>query len=113
MSNIPNWWEVILISFAAWRTFRLIAEDDILDRPRRAILRLDPDWQHGDDPNDEYRFTWGEFITCPYCAGFWITLAWWGSWLEFPRATLLVAAPLAINTILIGLAKLDAIKIQD
>lgn len=113
MHNIPNWWEVILLSLAAWRTFRLIAEDDILDRPRRWVLRLTPDWEDGDEPNDEYRFTWGEFITCPYCAGFWISLAWWGTWLLFPHAALLVAAPLAINTVLIYLAKLDAIKISD
>lgn len=113
MSNVPNWWELLLLALAAWRTFRLLAEDDILDKPRRWVLNLDPDWNEGEEPNDAYRFKWGEFITCPYCAGFWITLAWWGAWLAWPHGTLIAAAPLAINTLVIGAAKIDSIKISD
>lgn len=107
MTNVPSWWEFFLLGLAAWRTYRLLAEDTILERPRRWLLRLDPDWQDGDDPNEEYRFEWGAFLTCPYCAGFWISLAWWGAWLVWPHATILVAVPLAINALLIGAHKLD------
>jgi hypothetical protein len=105
--NIPNWYSLLLLSLAAWRTFRLLAHDDILDKPRRKLLRLSPDWQDGEDPNPEYRFTWGEFITCPYCAGAWISGAWWLTWQIWPHATLVVAALAAINTILIAANKLD------
>jgi len=107
VNNIPSWWEFLLLGLAAWRIFRLLAEDEILNRPRRWVLNLDPDWKEGEDPNDDYRFEWGTFLTCPYCAGFWISLAWWGAWLIWPHATVLVAVPLAINAVVIAGAKLD------
>jgi hypothetical protein len=105
--DVPSWWEFLLLGLAAWRIFRLLAEDEILDRPRRWVLNLDPDWQEGEDPNDDYRFEWGTFLTCPYCAGFWISLLWWGAWMLWPHATVLVAVPLAINAVVIAAAKLD------
>jgi len=107
VADVPSWWEFLLLGVAAWRIFRLLAEDEILNRPRRWVLNLDPDWNEGEDPNDDYRFEWGTFLTCPYCAGFWISLAWWGAWLIWPHATLLVAVPLAINAVVVAGAKLD------
>lgn len=107
MPDVPNWWEFLLLGLAAWRIFRLLAEDEILNRPRRWVLNLDPDWNEGEDPNEDYRFEWGTFLTCPYCAGFWISLAWWGAWMIWPHATVLVAVPLAINAVVIAGAKLD------
>lgn len=108
MSNIPGWWQFALLALAAYRTFRLIAEDTILERPRRAILRLDPGWEEEGDPTGpDYRAEWGFFITCPYCAGFWISLAWWGAWLLWPHATVLVAVPWAIGAVVAFFAKVD------
>ena len=108
MSNIPGWWEFILLALAAYRIFRLIAEDTILDRPRRYLLRLDKNWQEdGDETGPDYREKWGLFITCPYCAGFWISVAWWVAWLLWPHATVLVAVPWAISAVLAFLAKTD------
>ena len=70
------------IALAAWRTFQLLAFDDILDRPRRYVTRLDPRWKkEGDAVGSRYRYGLADFITCPYCIGFWVTLAWWGVWL--------------------------------
>lgn len=105
--NIPNWYEIFLLAVAAWRVFQLIADDDILDRPRRYLLRLDPAWEKDGDPvGDDYRFKWGAFITCPYCAGFWIAVAWWGAWQIWPHATLVVAVPWVLSAGVVGLAKI-------
>lgn len=108
MSNIPGWWESLLLALAAYRIFRLLAEDTILDRPRRAALRLDAEWQNDDDdPGPRYRQEWGLFLTCPYCAGFWIALAWWLAWLLWPHATVLVAVPWALSAVVAFFAKVD------
>lgn len=105
--SIPAWYELALLALAAWRTFQLISDDDILDRPRRYLLRLGEEWEKDGDPvPDNYRFKVGEFITCPYCAGFWISIVWWGAWQIWPHATLVVAAPFVINAALIGSSKI-------
>src|SRR5512139_2817027 len=104
--EIPNWYELLLLAAAAWRTFQLIGHDDILDRPRRRLLRLGDDWQKDGDPvPDAYRVKWALFITCPYCAGFWIGLSWWGAWQIDSFWTEVVAIPFVINAGLIGLHK--------
>lgn len=75
--SIPGWYEFVLLGLAAWSTFQLLAYDDILDRPRRYVLRLGSEWQEDGDPvPDDYRVKWALFLTCPYCAGFWIWVAW-------------------------------------
>lgn len=108
MSNVPSWWEFLLLSLAAWRIYRLLAEDTILDRPRRKLVRLADEWkEEGDEPGPDYREDLGLFITCPYCAGFWIALAWWAAWLLWPHAALVVATPLAISALVAFLAKTD------
>jgi Protein of unknown function (DUF1360) len=107
VNNIPGWWETLLLALAAWRSYRLLAEDTILNRPRRWLLRLDPEWEEGSDPNPDYRFAWGSWLTCPYCAGAWVALGWWAAWLVWPHATVLISVPLALNAALIAAAKLD------
>ena len=105
--NTPDWWAVVLLSLAAWRTFHLLAFDDILDRPRRYVTRLNKTWrQEGDATGERYREGVAKFITCPYCAGFWQAGLWWVAWLIFPTETLWVAVPLAINAGLIGAQRL-------
>jgi hypothetical protein len=71
----PDWWIFALLALAVFRVFRLIAEDTILDRPRKWLLRgpLDTWEKEGDDPGDDYRLEWGIFITCPWCLGFWLS----------------------------------------
>lgn len=82
----------MLLTLAAWRTFQLISADDILDRPRRYVTaRLNE--------------TWNDFIDCPYCAGFWIAVAWWGAWQIWPHGTLVVAVPFAFSAGVIGAHK--------
>jgi hypothetical protein len=101
--TVPDWYETILLALAAWRLFHLIAFDDLLNRPRRYVTRLNKTWrQEGDSTGENYREGLAGFLTCPFCAGFWVTLAVWGSWLVFPTEAVFVAVPLALNAGLIG-----------
>jgi hypothetical protein len=101
--TLPNWYELALLALAAWRVFHLIAFDDILDRPRRYITRLNKSWRHeGDATGEQYRAGLARFLTCPFCLGFWVSVAVWVAWLVFPTETLWVAVPFALNAGLIG-----------
>ena len=90
--NIPDWWTAVLLALAAWRVFQLIAEDEILNGPRRYVTgKLDEKWEL--------------FIECPYCAGFWIAFAWWGAWQINEEWTLIVAVPFALSAGVIAATK--------
>ena len=105
--NVPGWWDATLLALAAWRLFHLLAYDDILDRPRRYITRLAPTWrQEGDSTGEKYREKLGDFLTCPYCAGWWIALGWWIAWQLWPHGTLIAAVPFALSAGVIGAHKL-------
>lgn len=102
--KIPGWWEALLLAAAAWRVFQLIARDDILDRPRARLLRLG-DWKKGQRVPEGYRVKWGDFITCPYCAGFWISVVWWSAWQITGHWALVVAVPFALSAALVAIDK--------
>ena len=105
--NVPNWYEAALLGLAAWRLFHLVAFDDILDRPRRYITRLNKSWrQEGDSTGENYRAGLASFLTCPFCLGFWLSIGVWVGWLVFPTETLWAAVPLALNAGLIGAQRL-------
>ena len=98
--SVPDWWSFTLLALAAYRTWRLLAEDEILDRPRRWALRLGEDWEKDGDPvPDNYRVDWGLFLMCPWCCGFWISIAWWAAWQATEKWTLVVAVPLALSAV--------------
>lgn len=91
--SVPDWWEALLLGVAAWRTFQLIGEDDILDTPRRYVT----------DRLSEY---WQDFLTCPFCAGWWIALAWWGAWQLWGDSTLIAATPFVLSAVVVGVHRL-------
>ena len=95
--TIPDWYELGLLVLASWRTWHLLAEDDLFDRSRRWLTRLPTGWADGDRLPDRYRLRLAEFINCPYCFGFWIGLAWWGAFQIWEFGTLVVAVPFAIS----------------
>lgn len=101
---IPNWYTLILLGLAAWRVYELLANDDILDRPRCWVLRLDPNWEEPQPVGEHYRYALARFIRCARCFGFWVAVSWWVAWLIFPHATTIVAVPFAVSTIIIALA---------
>lgn len=87
--NVPEWWPTVLLVLAAFRVTRLVGWDD-LTAPWRLWVRR--------------RFGKGAetFVACPWCIGWWISVAWWGAWLLWPHATLVAATPWAISA-LVGL----------
>lgn len=98
---IPEPYELILLALAAYRTWRLLAEDFILDRPRRWLLRLGK-WEKDGDPLPKgYRAKLAEFFNCPACFGFWISLGWYIAWVIFPYETLVAATVGAISALVI------------
>jgi hypothetical protein len=84
---IPEPYQFVLLILVAYRTWRLIAEDDILERPRRWLVRLPRDWKEGDDPARPkalpkgYRENVALFLNCPWCAGAWISLLVYIGWI--------------------------------
>lgn len=95
--KVPDIYQLLLLIAAAYRVWRLLAEDDILDRPRRAILRLGEWRQEGDKIPDNCRLVWSKFVGCPWCFGAWIAFAWWGFFEWDAHWTTVVAAPWAIS----------------
>lgn len=99
MPDVPGWWEALLLALAAYRTWRLTAEDDLLDRPRRWVLRLGSEWKREGDPiPPDYRAAWAEFLRCPWCAGAWIAALWWLGWLLAGDWATMIATPFALSS---------------
>lgn len=82
---IPNWYALVLLALAAYRLWRLLALDTILDRPRHRLVRAESKRE--------------EFLQCPFCFGAWITVGWWLAWVAWPHWTLVVAVPFAISAL--------------
>lgn len=102
--SIPDWWTFLLLALAAFRVFRLVSEDTVFDRPRAYLLGY-RGWQEGEKLPDTYRAKWGEWITCPWCAGFWVSLGFWVAWQMWPHATTVAAVPLAVSAVLALVSK--------
>ena len=100
---IPTWWELTLASLAVYRLWRLLAVDEILDRPRLYLLKASG-WKPGQQTPAGYRTKWADFLLCPWCAGAWITLGAWVFWLFFPSLSLVVATPFALSAV-VGLIR--------
>lgn len=98
--SIPDWFQLLVLALASWRTFKLLAEDDILDRPRRYVTRLGSSWEkEGDKLPDGYRMKLAEFISCPYCLGAYCALGWWGLWQAWGHGTLVAASLVALSAL--------------
>jgi hypothetical protein len=71
---IPEPYIFILLVLVAYRAWHLIAEDTVLERPRRWLVRLPKTWNEGDALPRGYRNELALFINCPWCAGAWVSL---------------------------------------
>ena len=78
---IPEPYEFVLLALIAFRLWRLLAEDDIFEKPRRWLVRLPYEWKEGQALPREYKEKWALFITCPWCAGAWISLLTYVIWM--------------------------------
>lgn len=69
--SVPSWWTWFLLTVAAFRIYRLIAMDTLLDIPRGWLVGLGG-WREGQPVPAGYRQRLAEFLVCPWCLGFWI-----------------------------------------
>lgn len=78
---IPEPYQLVLLALIAGRVWKLVGDDVILERPREWVL----DWLEERRASGEY---WSTFITCPWCAGAWISglvyVAWMGTLGQWP-----------------------------
>lgn len=95
--TVPGPWAAFILIAAAYRIWRLLAEDEVLTRPRRWVTNLPQDWEEGDPIPDDYRIKLANFISCPACFGFWISLAVWLMWEVTSHWTEVFAMPLVIS----------------
>ena len=71
--NVPGPWQFAIAVMAVHFAFYLLSESVLLQRPRDWLLhRLDSDEAQA-------------FVECPWCLGWWLSLAAWTSWLVFPH----------------------------
>lgn len=99
--NVPSPWIALLLIACAYRIWRLIAEDTILNPVRFWVVGLPSDWEEGKPIPKGYRMKLAEFISCPACCGFWISLALWGIWQLTPHWTEVFSVPMAISAFVI------------
>ncbi len=81
MDVIPPIYQFALLALAAYRIWRLLAEDEILEWPRRYLVRLPQTWDEGDSIPRAYRNKLADFLTCPWCLGFWVSLGSYVGWM--------------------------------
>ena len=82
---IPSPWEWALLALAAFRIWKLIADDALLDRPRVWVLARLPDGKAE------------LFIVCPWCLGWWLSLAWVVAFWLWPHGAVVAAVPFAVS----------------
>jgi hypothetical protein len=99
MRYVPPAYEFVLLALASFRLTRLIAWDTWPPVSRARIwLLYRPEGGLRSDALDE-------LFACPFCLGFWISLAFYLAWLFFPTATLAVSIVLALSAIVGLVAK--------
>lgn len=70
---IPSVYWFALLTIAAASLWKLVGDDRILDRPR--------DWLLDRIKDDDRAAYWGDFLVCPWCAGFWESLLVYAGWI--------------------------------
>lgn len=128
----PDALDFLLLGLAAFRLTRLAGWDDLTITPRRWLTGLGDDDHHawasaidelrqdGKDPwmppmdtsaswsappVSRARFYVGKMIRCPWCAGWWVSLAVWLGWLAWPHAITSASIPLALSAVVGLVAK--------
>lgn len=90
---------LLVLILGAYRVWMLIAKDAITERLRERFLgySMGADGKYHRNRWPKPRKRLGEFITCPWCAGFWISLAAAVAYHEWPRGTFWVMLPFAVS----------------
>jgi hypothetical protein len=81
---VPTPFEALLLGLAAWRTWRLVANDDLTEPLRERYLK-----------NEKVL----DFVECPYCLGAWIAGAWVVAFATWSDGTLWAALVMALASV--------------
>lgn len=113
---IPGPWQFVILALAAYRLTRLIGWD-VITRPAREALVGRYEEGSGKKARDTergrklgtYHRKLDEFIHCPFCGGFWVSLAIYLMWQWHPHICIVIVTPLAVSAV-VGLVtkNLDA-----
>lgn len=108
--NVPPPWAFVLLALAAYRLWRLAARDSITADAREAVTGYDDDHAPALDeaPRKTPRVYLSALLRCPWCLGFWLSLATACVYWAAPHAALVIAFPLAVSAVVGLLGKLDA-----
>lgn len=127
----PDFLALVILGLGLFRLTRLVGWDEITVDPRRWLTGIaDADYNQvaqwvesmkasGHDPWDpnlhkdarveriisERRYYFAKLVRCPWCIGFWLSVAVWLAWWGEPRVTLFLATPLALSAIVGLVAK--------
>lgn len=99
---IPGPLELVVLVAAVYRLTRLVGWDDLppIQRARNRLTGALELPNLSDPELSTWTFrrpTLAHFLACPFCVGFWLSLAAYGAWLSAPRLTLYAMTPLAIS----------------
>jgi hypothetical protein len=93
-------WSFVIVALAAFRLTRFFTLDSLVGAnldSNSAFSRVLDEWAYDEEGNERgfIRGKVGDLLSCPYCLGFWISLACWWLWtqdFEFVREGLTVFA---------------------
>ena len=100
-------WQFVVVVLAAFRVVRFVVFDKLvgahLESRSKFSRRLDT-WAYDQNGQDRsfVRGKVGDLLTCPWCIGFWISLAvwaafWWGpEWVQYATYAWAVAGAVAL-----------------
>lgn len=91
MNVIPPVYQFALLALISYRLWRVIAEDEVLEIPRRYLVNLSQSWEEGDPIPLNYRARLASFLVCAWCLGFWTSLLVYLGWMftvgDYPHST--------------------------
>lgn len=118
---VPSWWTFVLLTLGAYRVYRIVARDTITEPLRAAVSMPDATAVTLDDlEGSRVLFTraWlddrpphplvvyvATLIRCPWCLGFYVSVAAWVAWDVAPSWTTFLAVPFAMSAVVGLLSK--------
>jgi len=92
--TVPGAWAGVLLALAAYRLFRIVGYDTITQPIRERVTG----YKDSDTlPSDVTDAKLAYLFRCPWCLGWWVSLAVWGVYEASPHWALVAATPLAIS----------------
>lgn len=92
---MPRGSDLVILVLGAYRLWMLLAKDAITERFRVRFLGYDDTGNRNRWPNPHK--TIAEMVHCPWCLGWWISLASGFAYREWPRGTTWVLLPFAVS----------------